>query len=137
MDRRRPPAHASRRRRPVLAGTGVAAWFYEPIWWKAALALVVSLALQVAVNYANDYSDGIRGTDDDRVGPMRLVGSGAATPGAVKRAILIAFGVAGVAGVVLAASTAWWLVLVGVSASWRRGSTPAARSPTATSASAR
>jgi 1,4-dihydroxy-2-naphthoate octaprenyltransferase len=99
---------------PVLAGTGVAAWFYEPIWWKAALALVVSLALQVAVNYANDYSDGIRGTDDDRVGPMRLVGSGAATPGAVKRAMLIAFGVAGVAGVVLAVSTAWWLVLVGV-----------------------
>jgi 1,4-dihydroxy-2-naphthoate octaprenyltransferase len=99
---------------PVLAGTGVAAWFYEPVWWKAALALVVSLALQVAVNYANDYSDGIRGTDDERVGPMRLVGSRAATPGAVKRAMLIAFGVAGVAGVVLAVTTAWWRVLVGL-----------------------
>lgn len=99
---------------PVLAGTGVAAWFYEPVWWKAALALVVSLALQVAVNYANDYSDGIRGTDDERVGPMRLVGSRRATPRAVKRAMLLAFGVAGIAGVVLAVTTAWWLVLVGL-----------------------
>ncbi|TCJ24365.1 1,4-dihydroxy-2-naphthoate polyprenyltransferase [Nocardioides jejuensis] len=99
---------------PVLAGTGVAAWFYEPVWWKAALALVVSLALQVAVNYANDYSDGIRGTDDDRVGPMRLVGSRKASPAAVKRAMLIAFGVAGVAGVVLALATAWWLIAVGL-----------------------
>ena len=71
---------------PVLAGTGVAAYADGVVWWKALLALVVSLALQVAVNYANDYSDGIRGTDDDRVGPMRLVGSGAAPAGAVKRA---------------------------------------------------
>ena len=74
----------------------------------------MSLALQVAVNYANDYSDGIRGTDADRVGPMRLVGSGVASPGAVKRAAFLAFGVAGVAGLVLAASTAWWLVAVGL-----------------------
>ena len=90
-------------------------------WWKALLALVVSLALQVAVNYANDYSDGIRGTDADRVGPMRLVGSGVASPGAVKRAAFLAFGVAGVAGLVLAATTAWWLVAVGacrVLAAW-------------------
>ena len=99
---------------PVLAGTGVAAYADSPVWWKAALALVVSLALQVAVNYANDYSDGIRGTDDDRVGPMRLVGSGAATPGEVKRAAFWAFGVAGVAGLALAATTAWWLVAVGL-----------------------
>jgi len=99
---------------PVLAGTGVAAYADGAVWWKAALALVVSLALQVAVNYANDYSDGIRGTDDDRVGPMRLVGSGAATPGAVKRAAFLAFGVAGVAGLVLAATTAWWLVALGL-----------------------
>ena len=99
---------------PVLTGTGVAAYADEPVWWKAALALVVSLALQVAVNYANDYSDGIRGTDDDRVGPMRLVGSGAATPRAVKTAAFLAFGVAGIAGLVLAATTAWWLVAVGV-----------------------
>ena len=106
---------------PVLAGTGVAAYVDEAVWWKALLALVVSLALQVAVNYANDYSDGIRGTDADRVGPMRLVGSGVASPGAVKRAAFLAFGVAGVAGLVLAASTAWWLVgvgLVSVLAAW-------------------
>jgi 1,4-dihydroxy-2-naphthoate octaprenyltransferase len=99
---------------PVLAGTGVAAYADDAVWWKALLALVVSLALQVAVNYANDYSDGVRGTDDERVGPLRLVGSGLATPAAVKRAAFLAFGVAGVAGVVLAATTAWWLVAVGV-----------------------
>lgn len=99
---------------PVLAGTGVAAYDDELVWWKALLALVVSLALQVAVNYANDYSDGIRGTDDERVGPLRLVGSGLARPGAVKRAAFLAFGVAGAAGLVLAATTAWWLVAVGL-----------------------
>ncbi|WP_205473355.1 1,4-dihydroxy-2-naphthoate polyprenyltransferase [Nocardioides sp. SYSU D00038] len=99
---------------PVLAGTAVAAHLDGAVAWRAALALVVSLALQVAVNYANDYSDGVRGTDDDRVGPMRLVGSGAAQPAAVKRAAFLAFGVAGVAGVVLAATTAWWLVAVGL-----------------------
>ena len=97
----------------MLAGTGVAAYDDGAVWWKALLALVVSLALQVGVNYANDYSDGIRGTDADRVGPMRLVGSGAAPPGAVKRAAFLAFGVAAVAGLVLAATTAWWLVAVG------------------------
>ncbi len=114
---------------PVLAGTGVAAYADAAVWWKALLALVVSLALQVAVNYANDYSDGIRGTDADRVGPMRLVGSGAATPGAVKRAAFLAFGVAAAAGLVLAVTTAWWLVAVGlvsVLAAWyyTGGSTP-------------
>jgi len=106
---------------PVLAGTGVAVYDDAAVWWKAVLALVVSLALQVGVNYANDYSDGIRGTDADRVGPMRLVGSGTATPGAVKRAAFLAFGMAAVAGLVLAASTAWWLVVVGalcVLAAW-------------------
>ncbi|MBU1800828.1 MAG: 1,4-dihydroxy-2-naphthoate polyprenyltransferase [Actinobacteria bacterium] len=114
---------------PVLAGTGVAAYADAAVWWKALLALVVSLALQVAVNYANDYSDGIRGTDDVRVGPMRLVGSKVAAPGAVKRAAFLAFGVAGVAGLVLAATTAWLLVAVGaicVVAAWyyTGGSTP-------------
>src|SRR3954447_26571814 len=99
---------------PVLAGTGVAAYVDDAVWWKALLALVVSLALQVGVNYANDYSDGIRGTDADRVGPMRLVGSGAATPAAVRRAAFLAFAVAGVAGLVLAATTAWWLGGVGL-----------------------
>ncbi len=106
---------------PVLAGTGVAAYADGVVWWKALLALVVSLALQVGVNYANDYSDGVRGTDDDRVGPMRLVGSGVAAAGAVKRAAFLALGVAAVAGLVLAATTAWWLVAVGavsVAAAW-------------------
>ncbi|WP_418061975.1 1,4-dihydroxy-2-naphthoate polyprenyltransferase [Pimelobacter simplex] len=106
---------------PVLAGTAVAAYADAAVWWKALLALVVSLALQVGVNYANDYSDGIRGTDDERVGPLRLVGSGLATPGAVKRAAFLSFGVAAVAGLVLAATTSWWLVLVGavsVVAAW-------------------
>jgi 1,4-dihydroxy-2-naphthoate octaprenyltransferase len=99
---------------PVIAGIGVAAYVDAFSWWRALLALVVSLALQVACNYANDYSDGIRGTDDDRVGPMRLVGSGAASPAAVKLAAFACFAVAGVAGLVLAAATAWWLVAVGL-----------------------
>jgi 1,4-dihydroxy-2-naphthoate octaprenyltransferase len=99
---------------PVVAGTAIAMYDDSAVWWKALLALVVSLALQVAVNYANDYSDGIRGTDDERVGPLRLVGSGLATPGAVKRAAFLSFGVAGVAGVALAATTAWWLLVVGL-----------------------
>ncbi|MFN8195610.1 MAG: 1,4-dihydroxy-2-naphthoate polyprenyltransferase [Nocardioidaceae bacterium] len=99
---------------PVVAGTGVASYADHAVWWKAALALVVALALQVGVNYANDYSDGIRGTDAERVGPMRLVGSGAATARAVKLAAFAAFGVAALAGLVLAASTAWWLVAVGL-----------------------
>jgi 1,4-dihydroxy-2-naphthoate polyprenyltransferase len=106
---------------PVLAGTAVAVYDDDAVWWKALLALVVALALQVGVNYANDYSDGIRGTDADRVGPMRLVGSGTAAPGAVRRAAFLAFGVAAVTGLVLAATTAWWLVLVGaasVVAAW-------------------
>lgn len=99
---------------PVLAGTGVAAYFHDEVWWKALLALVVALALQVGVNYANDYSDGIRGTDEERVGPLRLVGSKVAAPGAVKTAAFVAFGVAAVAGLALAATTAWWLVAVGL-----------------------
>ena len=106
---------------PVLAGTAVALHLDSAVWWKAALALLVSLALQVGVNYANDYSDGIRGTDADRVGPLRLVGSGLASPKAVKLAAFASFGVAAVVGLVLAATTAWWLVAVGavcVLAAW-------------------
>ena len=106
---------------PVLSGTGVAAFEGHPVWWKAALAMVVALALQVGVNYANDYSDGIRGTDADRVGPLRLVGSGLATPRSVKLAAFAAFGVAAAVGLVLGATTAWWLVGVGalcVLAAW-------------------
>jgi 1,4-dihydroxy-2-naphthoate octaprenyltransferase len=106
---------------PVLAGTGVAAFVDHAVWWKAILALVVSVALQIGVNYANDYSDGIRGTDADRVGPLRLVGSGAAAPRSVKAAAFAAIGVAMLAGLVLAATTSWWLLLVGalaVVAAW-------------------
>ncbi|MGI8644838.1 MAG: 1,4-dihydroxy-2-naphthoate polyprenyltransferase [Nocardioides sp.] len=114
---------------PVLAGTAVAVHLGGAVWWKALLALVVSLALQVGVNYANDYSDGVRGTDDARVGPIRLVGSGLASPRSVRLAAFVAFAVAGVAGLVLAATTAWWLVAVGVVAilaAWfyTGGSTP-------------
>ena len=82
-------------------------------WWRALGALVVALAIQVGTNYANDYSDGIRGTDDARVGPVRLVASGLATPSAVRRAALSAFGVAGIAGLGLAWASSWWVLLVG------------------------
>jgi 1,4-dihydroxy-2-naphthoate octaprenyltransferase len=105
----------------VLAGTGVAAFVDQAVWWKALLALLVSLALQVGVNYANDYSDGIRGTDADRVGPLRLVGSGVASPKQVKAAAFASFGVAMVLGLVLVVTSAWWLLLVGalcVVAAW-------------------
>jgi 1,4-dihydroxy-2-naphthoate polyprenyltransferase len=95
-----------------------AGWGSSWGWWaalSALLALVVSLALQVGVNYANDYSDGIRGTDDERVGPFRLTGSRAATPDEVKLAAFGAFGVAALAGLVLVAITGqWWLLLIGV-----------------------
>jgi 1,4-dihydroxy-2-naphthoate octaprenyltransferase len=100
---------------------GIGGEFKGLIGWRFAAALVVSLALQVGVNYANDYSDGIRGTDDVRVGPMRLVASGAKPAAAVKRAAFLAFGVAGLAGLTLAAATTWWLILVGlasVAAAW-------------------
>jgi 1,4-dihydroxy-2-naphthoate octaprenyltransferase len=99
---------------PVLVGTAVAAGS-GIIWWRAAAALVVALALQVAVNYANDLSDGLRGTDGPgRVGPQRLVGSGLATPQEVRLAMLGAFGVAAMAGLSLAAAVTPWLLLVGV-----------------------
>lgn len=99
---------------PVLAGTAIALHLESVVWWKALLALLVALALQVGVNYANDYSDGVRGTDEHRVGPARLVGSGAAPASAVKRAAFVSFGAAAVFGLVLAATTAWWLVLFGL-----------------------
>lgn len=101
---------------PVLAGTGVAAFVDDVVWAKALLALGVSLALQVGVNYANDYSDGVRGTDDDRVGPLRLVGSGLASPAAVRAAALGFLGLGALLGLALAATTTWWLLLVGVAA---------------------
>ena len=101
---------------PVAVGAACAAGLSHAVWWRAALSLVVSLALQVGVNYANDYSDGIRGTDDVRVGPVRLVGSGLASPRAVKAAAFAAFAAAAAAGLVLAAVTSWWLLVVGLAA---------------------
>ncbi|MFI7692260.1 1,4-dihydroxy-2-naphthoate polyprenyltransferase [Nonomuraea sp. NPDC049655] len=100
---------------PVMVGTGVAIGDGGFVWWRAVLALLVALSLQIGVNYANDYSDGIRGTDDQRVGPMRLVGSRAATPRQVLTAALGCFAVAAVLGLVLVVVTrAWWILLVGV-----------------------
>lgn len=98
---------------PVLAGTGAAASIDGAVWWKALLALGVSLALIIGVNYANDYSDGIRGTDDERVGPLRLVGSGLASPAAVRGAAIASLTVGAVLGLILAILSAWWLVLIG------------------------
>jgi len=100
---------------PVLAGTGIAVFLggFRPV--VAVLALVVSISLQIGVNYANDYSDGIRGTDADRVGPMRLVGSGAATPSAVKRAAFGCFALACLCGLAVVVITQlWWLIAIGV-----------------------
>ncbi|WP_151641397.1 1,4-dihydroxy-2-naphthoate polyprenyltransferase [Corynebacterium sp. 11A] len=99
---------------PVIAGTGAAAYAQGASLPRALLALLVAWALIVGVNYANDYSDGIRGTDDDRSGPLRLTGSGLAAPAKVKRAAFAAFGVAAVAGIVLSLLSAWWLILVGI-----------------------
>lgn len=100
---------------PVAIGTALAGDQWIPI--RAFLALVVAVALQVGVNYANDYSDGIRGTDETRVGPVRLVGQGLASPSAVKLAAFASFLVAAVAGLILvAASGHWWLLAVGASA---------------------
>lgn len=103
---------------PVAVGAGVAAGAGDSfgdgvVWWRVAGALVVSLLLQIGVNYANDYSDGVRGTDDARVGPMRLVATGTASAGAVKRAALGALLAAAVVGLVLAWATSWWLVAIG------------------------
>jgi 1,4-dihydroxy-2-naphthoate polyprenyltransferase len=98
---------------PVIAGTGAAAWLDAAVWWKAVLALVVSLALIVGVNYANDYSDGIRGTDDVRAGPLRLVGSRLATPRAVLTAAVVSLAVGATAGLALAIVSQPWLIAIG------------------------
>jgi 1,4-dihydroxy-2-naphthoate octaprenyltransferase len=106
---------------PVVVGTACAAGAGGAIAWRAIAAGVVAVSLQVGTNYANDYSDGVRGTDHARVGPVRLTASGLKAPGAVKRAALAAFAVAAVVGLVLAAVTSWWVILVGaacVAAGW-------------------
>jgi 1,4-dihydroxy-2-naphthoate polyprenyltransferase len=108
---------------PVVVGTACATGRTDIVAWRVAAALVVALALQVGTNYANDYSDGVRGTDNRgvRVGPVRLVGSGLAPPEAVKRAALAAFAVAGLAGLTLAVAVGWELLAVGavaIAAGW-------------------
>ncbi|WKE56669.1 1,4-dihydroxy-2-naphthoate polyprenyltransferase [Corynebacterium tuberculostearicum] len=99
---------------PVVAGTGAAFGIGGGHVVRALLALIVAWALIIGVNYANDYSDGIRGTDDDRTGPQRLTGGGLARPQHVKLAAFAAFAVAGMAGFALSlAAHAWWLILIG------------------------
>ena len=104
---------------PVLVATTFAGHEWQPA--QALLALLVSLSLQIGVNYANDYSDGIRGTDDSRVGPIRLTASKLASAQSVKQAAFISFGIAALAGLVLAMQTSWWLIGVGalaIAAAW-------------------
>ena len=104
---------------PVLVATALAGDSFNPL--TALLALIVSLSLQIGVNYANDYSDGIRGTDNDRIGPSRITAGGLAKPIQVKSAAFISFGVAAVAGLGLAITTSWWLIAVGaisIAAAW-------------------
>src|ERR1700687_3732976 len=101
---------------PVVVGTAVAGAQGSTIWWRAIVALVVAVALQVGANYANDYSDGVRGTDDDRVGPLRLTASGLASPRRVRRAAIGAFAVAALSGLVLSLIANPWLVVVGATA---------------------
>lgn len=101
---------------PVLIGSGVAAGYHDFSAWRAALALFVALALQIGVNFANDYSDGIRGSDAQRVGPVRLTAAGLARPRQVLAAALGCFLAAGVAGLVLAAVSSWWVLLFGAAA---------------------
>lgn len=116
---------------PVIAGTAAAyqadpaGWLEAgpvPAWARAVLAALVSVLLQIGVNYANDYSDGVRGTDDVRVGPVRLTASGLAAPATVKRASFLCFGLAGVFGLILTAACGqWWFIAVGalcVLAAW-------------------
>ena len=99
---------------PVIAGTGAAAWLDAASWWKALLALLVAIGMIIGVNYANDYSDGIRGTDDVRAGPLRLVGSKLAAPRSVLTAAIASLAVAAAAGLALAWFSAPWLIAVGV-----------------------
>ena len=106
---------------PVLAGSGAAAAADGFVAWKALLALLLALTLQVGVNFANDYSDGIRGTDAVRVGPARLVASGVVPARTVKLAAFGCFALAAVLGLVLAVTSSWWLVVVGaasIAAAW-------------------
>jgi 1,4-dihydroxy-2-naphthoate octaprenyltransferase len=97
---------------PVVVATALVGDDFN--WFRAALALKVAIWLQIGVNFANDYSDGVKGTDTDRVGPTRLVASGLASASSVKSAAFISFGIASIAGAWLALLTSPWLILIGV-----------------------
>jgi 1,4-dihydroxy-2-naphthoate octaprenyltransferase len=101
---------------PVVIGTAAGTLDGPLNWWRALAALVVALALQVGVNFANDFSDGVRGTDANRRGPVRLTATGLATPQAVRNAAIISFGVAAVVGAVLSLVVNPWLLLIGAAA---------------------
>lgn len=102
---------------PVAVGTAAAYHATgEVIWWRGVAALIVALAVQVGTNYVNDYADGVRGTDDVRVGPVRLVGQKLASPEAVKRAAILSFAVAAGLGLALCAAAGWELIIVGSAA---------------------
>ena len=104
---------------PVAVGAACAVGIEngpDVVWWRVVGALAVSVLLQIGVNYANDYSDGVKGTDDVRVGPVRLVATGQASPRAVKRAALAMLLCAAIVGLVLAIATSWWLLVVGAAA---------------------
>ena len=106
---------------PVAVGVAVSGATATVSWWRAVLCLVVSLSIQIGANYANDYADGVRGTDRERVGPVRLVAAGLATPAAVRRAAFAAFGVGAAAGAVIALSRSPWLLVAGaasIAAAW-------------------
>ena len=98
---------------PVLVGTGAGSLDGGLVWTRAAAAAVVALALQIGVNFANDYSDGVRGTDAERRGPLRLTATGLATPTAVRNAAAISFGFAALVGAVLSLVVNPWLLLIG------------------------
>ncbi len=106
---------------PVAVGVALAHAYASIHWLEASLALMVSLLIQIGTNFANDYSDGIRGTDAQRVGPTRLVAQGLASPGSVLAAALSSFFLAGVLGLIVASRTSWWILLVGaasIAAGW-------------------
>lgn len=105
---------------PVLVAVAIAYPEFNLV--NALLALTVGLALQIAVNYANDYSDGVKGTDEERIGPIRLVASGLASAAEVKQAAFVAFGIGAIAGLYLATRTSYWFIAIGLAAiisAWR------------------
>lgn len=101
---------------PVLVGTAVGSRYGDVVWWRGLFCLLLAVALQVGVNYANDYSDGVRGVDTQRRGPVRLTASGLAAPSSVRLAAFLSFAVGGLLGIVLAVAVDWRLIVVGAAA---------------------